>query len=337
MIYPKFIKEKGVIGVTAPSDGLSKDSDFDRLDNAKKKLLDIGIDIKETLNVRKSFLGRSSSAYDRARQLESLFLDDEVDVIVSAGGGEFMIEILSLLDYDLIKNNPKWFQGYSDPTCLIHVLTTKYDIATIYSNNIKVFGMEEWHKSLDDNISILRGNLIEQCSFDKFEKDKVKEITGFEMYNLSSGVYWKNLYDEDKINFRGRVIGGCIDVLSDLYGTEYDNTINFLEKYKSDGIVWYFENCYLSCEALTRTLWKFKESGYFEYTKGIIFGRSLSDMSFCGLNYEDTLKSFFEDMNIPVVIDADFGHVPPRVTIINGAIGEFSSCDGKGSIKFYLE
>jgi len=337
MIYPKFLNENSFIGITAPSDGLSKESDFLRLDNAKKKLNDIGIGVKETSNVRNSIFGRSSSDLVRAKELESLFLDEEVDAIICASGGEFMMEILSLLDFDLIKNNPKWFQGYSDPTCLIHTITTNLDIATIYSNNAKVFGMDVWHKSLEDNISILKGDLTLQNSFDKFEKDKVEEITGFEMYNLSSDVYWKNLYDEEEISFKGRMLGGCIDVLSDLYGTKYDKTIDFIEKYKSDGIVWYFENCFLNCEALTRTLWKFRDSGYFKYTKGIIFGRSLCDTSFCGLKYEDVVKEFFSDMHIPVVIDADFGHVPPRMTIINGAIGEIYSCGGKGNIKFYLE
>ena len=44
----------------------------------------------------------------------------------------------------------------------------------------------------------------------------------------------------------GRLIGGCIDVLKDIIGTKYDGTLDFIEKYKDDGIIWYFDNFALS-------------------------------------------------------------------------------------------
>ena len=45
------------------------------------------------------------------------------------------------------------------------------------------------------------------------------------------------------------------------------------EKYKNDGIIWYFDNCELSKEELIRTIWKLNELDYFKYAKAIIFGR----------------------------------------------------------------
>lgn len=85
--------------------------------------------------------------------------------------------MLSELDFNVIKDNPKWLQGYSDPTGLLFTITTNLDIATVYSDNFKTFGMEPWHKSLDNNLEILKGNIIEQTSFSKYEEDK-KLITG---------------------------------------------------------------------------------------------------------------------------------------------------------------
>ena len=47
----------------------------------------------------------------------------------------------------LIRNHPKWLQGYSDPTGLLFTITTNLDIATIYADNFCVFGMKPWYKS----------------------------------------------------------------------------------------------------------------------------------------------------------------------------------------------
>ena len=190
MIYPEFLKEKDTIGVTAPSDGITDEVKLKRLDNAIKNF-------EETPNVRCSFKGRSSSSKERASELESLYKDDNIKAIITSGGGDFLLEMLSEVDFNAIKDNPKWLQGYSDPTGLLFTITTNLDIATIYADNFKTFGMEPWHKSLENNLEILKGNIIEQTSFSKYEEDK-KLITGLEPFNLTKKVYWKNLNNEDR-------------------------------------------------------------------------------------------------------------------------------------------
>ena len=67
MIYPCFIKEKDKIGVTAPSDGITKQNDLKRLDNATKNFKNKNINILETESVRKSEKGRSTSKEKRAK------------------------------------------------------------------------------------------------------------------------------------------------------------------------------------------------------------------------------------------------------------------------------
>lgn len=334
MIYPKFLKSGSVIGVTAPSDGVSDSIDLVRLDNAKCNMNNFDFYVKETDNVRKSINMRSSSAKERALELESLFMDDKVDLIISACGGEFLMEMIPYLNYDIIANNPKWFQGYSDPTWLTYTITTNLDIATVYASNYKAFGMDDLHESLLNNIDILTGKEIVQTSFDKFESSKRESITGLEGFSLDENVNLKIITGEDSVFFSGRIIGGCLDVLGDIFGTKYDKTFDFISKYRDDGIIWYFENFSLSSENIIRLLWKFKNSGYFKYTKGIIFGRSCMYSSIFGTSYVDTIFSSLGDLNIPIVIDADIGHVAPRVTIINGAIADISCSNGKGSISF---
>ncbi len=336
MIYPEFLKEHDTIGVTAPSDGITDEVKLKRLDNAIKNFEDRSFIIKETPNVRCSVKGRSSSSKERAEELERLYKDDNVKTIITSGGGDFLLEMLSELDFNVIKDNPKWLQGYSDPTGLLFTITTNLDIATVYSDNFKTFGMEPWHKSLENNLEILKGNIIEQTSFSKYEEDK-KLITGLEPFNLTKKVYWKNLNNEEVINIKGRIIGGCLDLITELFGTRFDNTKAFLEKYKDDGIIWYFDVCELSSESLIRTLWKLKDNGYFKYTKGIIFGRSFIYNSYYDISYEETIYESLKDLNIPIIINADIGHVSPRMTIINGAIATITSSKGKGKIKFTLK
>lgn len=337
MIYPKFIKEQGTIGVTAPSRGITNELDLKRLESAIKKLNEKGFNVIETENVRTDNLGRSSSKEERAKQLESLFLDKKVDAIISASGGDFLMEMIPYLNYEVIKNNPKWFQGYSDPTWLTYTITTNLDIATIYSNNFKSFGMNPWHKSLETNVKILKGDLINQKSFEKYELYKKNQETGLEDYNLTEKVKWKIITGEKEVAIKGRMIGGCLDVINEIYGTNYDKTQEFLEKYQNDGIIWYLENYSLTSEDLTRVLWKLNDKGYFKYTKGIIFGRSLNYQSFYNLSFEETIKSSLKDLKVPIITEADFGHLSPRMTIINGAIAEIKVKDDQGEISFILK
>ena len=336
MIYPEFLKEHDTIGVTAPSDGITDEVKLKRLDNAIKNFEDRSFIIKETPNVRCSVKGRSSSSKERAEELESLYKDDNVKTIITSGGGDFLLEMLSELDFNVIKDNPKWLQGYSDPTGLLFTITTNLDIATVYSDNFKTFGMEPWHKSLENNLEILKGNMVEQTSFSKYEEDK-KLITGLEPFNLTKKVYWKNLNNEEVINIKGRMIGGCLDLITELFGTRFDKTKDFLEKYKDDGIIWYFDVCELSSESLIRTLWKLKDNGYFKYTKGILFSRVYACNSYYDISYEEAIYESLKDLNIPIIINADIGHVSPRMTIINGAIATITSSKGKGKIKFTLK
>ena len=336
MIYPEFLKEHDTIGVTAPSDGITDEVKLKRLDNAIKNFEEKGFIIKETPNVRCSFKGRSSSSKERASELESLYEDKEVNAIITSGGGDFLLEMLSELDFNVIKDNPKWLQGYSDPTGLLFTITTNLDIATIYADNFKTFGMEPWHKSLENNLEILKGNIIEQTSFSKYEEDK-KLITGLEPFNLTKKVYWKNLNNKDNLNIKRRIIGGCLDLITELFGTRFDKTKDFLEKYKDDGIIWYFDVCELSSESLIRTLWKLKDNGYFKYTKGILFSRVYACNSYYDISYEEVIYESLKDLNIPIIINADIGHVSPRMTIINGAIATITSSKGKAKIKFTLK
>lgn len=336
MIYPKFIKKNALIGVPAPSAGSKSPGKRNKIGNAKSNLEKLGYKILLSKNIFNNERGRSATAQKRAKEINDMFESKNIDMILCASGGDFLVEILPYIDFDIITNNPKLIAGFSDPTALLYPITTKYDIATIYGQNFSSFGTELLHKSQKDFLDIISGNLIEQHSYRLYEKDYQEKITGLENYNLTEKVYWHTL-DNNNVTLNGRIIGGCLDIISELAGTKYDGIDIFNQKYKADGIIWYFDNCELSKEETIRTLWKMGELGYFEYTKGVIFGRFGTDITYYDYDVKTCLEdSILSKLKIPIIYDADISHKAPCLTIINGALVKINVQDGKGTIAFKL-
>ena len=336
MIYPKFLKEGNTIGVPAPSAGIFEEVDKARYKNSKTQFEKLGYKIKWSENIYNSEKGRSAPAKTRAEELNKMFEDKSIDAILCATGGEFLVEILPYVDFEKMVDTPKWIEGFSDPTGILFPLTTKYDIATIYGNNFKNFGMEEHHLSLKQNLEIIKGNIVTQENYDMFEGERAPKVTGLEGFNLTDKVEWKSL-DGKPVHIKGRIIAGCFDLIVELSGTKYDGTKEFIEKYKNDGIIWGFDNCELSKEELIRSLWRLNELGYFKHTKAIIFGRCGIDTSYLDYDMENCLKdSVLDELNIPIIYDADISHKGPSMTIINGSIATINYADGKGDISFEL-
>lgn len=202
----------------------------------------------------------------------------------------------------------------------------KLDIATLYGCNAGSFNQTKLHQCLKNTLEILRGNIVEQKSFDFYQKDWLEETDG---YHLTEPVYWEDLNGE--VNIKGRMIGGCLDCLKDIIGTSYDYTKDFIERYKEDGIIWYFDVCELSVEVFYRTLFQMREAGWFQYIRGMVIGRvAVPSCFYKDFSYQDALKKLFPD--IPLIFNADIGHVPPKMTIINGSIAHITCKNGKGAI-----
>ena len=324
MIYPKFLKSGDTIGICAPSAGVGKKiNEFEKsLTNLKKE----GYEINETESVRNPYLP-SNLPNVRGEEFNQLVKDKNVDMIWCASGGEFMVEILEFVDEKAFAESPKWFAGYSDPTSLLFHITTNLDIATMYGNNAGSFDMTSLHPSLKNALSIIKGDIVKQESFEKCERERVDGLDG---YNLNTDVYWKT--PNGAVDIEGRLIGGCIDCLNSIIGTKFDGTSKFVEKYKEDGIIWYFDNFALKAEELFYALWNMKQAGWFKYAKGFVFGRTLFEGTMMDMTYEEAVQRAL-GYEVPIIMDADIGHVAPKFTIINGAIGHFKAQEGKGSLE----
>lgn len=324
MNIPDFIKKGDIIGVTAPSAGFTEQVDLTKLESAKFNLSEKGYEVIETENVRKCEKGRSSTGKKRAEEFLSLIRNEEVRYILSASGGDFLMEMLEYQDYELIKANPKWIQGYSDNTGLIYPITTICDMATVYSGNVGDYGMSLWHDGVKNNLKLLEGKNIEQKEFDLFENEYVKKVTGYEGYNLTDKVKYEFVSENKSENFTGRLLGGCLDVLIMLCGTKYDKTAKFVRKYKEDGIIWYLESFDLSSARIQCALWQLKEAGWFEGAQGFLFGRPCFFREEYETDFNEAVKTALDSLNLPIITGCDIGHRPPRLTMINGLIAEIS-------------
>lgn len=339
MIYPSKLEKDFNIGVTATSAGFDNEADYRRLDSAINHFDKIGYPVIATPNVRTCYRGRSSDAETRVKELLDLVRDPMIKVIFAVSGGDFLVEMLSFLDFKILKDNPKWIQGFSDTTGLTFTITTNLDIATIYSYNFSSFGMENWHKSLWDNLLILEGNDISQSSYELYQDGYFPRITGLEGFVLEKKIEWKSLMPKgvsniNEVNIRGRALGGCLDCLLNLVGTKFDKTVDFAERYNKDGVLWFLESYNLGSEAMIRGLWQLKEAGWFKNVTGFVFGRPAMYEMHYKISYAEAVYSVLGDMGIPIILDADIGHKPPQFALINGALATVSYKDKKGTIIF---
>lgn len=329
--YSEKLKSKDTIGICAVSDG----ANLEKIDIAISNFNKMGFNVVETESVRKSNKLVCTDGKKRAKEFMELWNKREVKYIISARGGEILMEMIPYLDEysNEIKNaSPKWVQGYSDPSLLLFYLTTKYNIATIHAENLSEFAMdlEHYDVALKNTINFLKENNDEfvQESFLKYQLKEFDE-GNFLGYNLTEKVEYKlfGSYDK-KIEITGRMIGGCIDVLSILLGTKYDYCKKFCSQFK-DGVIFYIDNCELSSVEFYRRLWQMREAGWFDNVNAFLIGRTFAGQSVLDFDYLDAINKALYDIGVPIIYDVDIGHVPPQLTIINGSYGKIQYDNGK--------
>lgn len=168
MNYPENLKIGDTIGICAPSDGISEPEKIEKLETAIKNLKQMGYKVIETESVRKSERGRSTSSKKRKEEFMALWKNDDVKLILYAGGGDFLMEMLDELDFKEIKKYPpKWTQGFSDITTISFLLNTICDIPSMYCDAVKDYAMKPLYKNLEDSFKIMSGENIIQNSFEK--------------------------------------------------------------------------------------------------------------------------------------------------------------------------
>ncbi len=122
------------------------------------------------------------------------------------------------------------------------------------------------------------------------------------------------------IRLEGRLIGGCMDCLVNLLGTEFDHVKEFNERYKDEKIIWFLESCDLNIMAIRRAIWQMKHAGWFEHVGGFLIGRPLcfGEEAF-GIDQYRAVTDLLAEYNVPVIMDLDIGHLAPMMPVVAGA------------------
>lgn len=345
MRYPEYLKDGGVIGLVAPSFGCTFEPYKSCLDAAIKRFEGMGYKIVEGPNCRRDDgIGISSTPENCGKELTDYYCSGDNDVLISCGGGELMCETLDYVDFEAVKKaDPKWYMGYSDNTNFTFLLNTICDTASIYGPCAGAFGMHELHPALEDAIKAFTGKLDKVSGYDKFELESLKdEEHPYAAYNLTETKELRLFMGENEMNrlpaFSGRLTGGCLDCLANLVGTKYDNVEAFNEKYKDEGIVWFLEACDLNVMSIRRALWNLDRAGWFKYAKGFIIGRPLAawKQELMGLDQYNAVTGILGKYNVPIVMDADVGHLPPAMPIISGAVAEVNCEESNVTLSYEL-
>ncbi len=338
MRYPDFLKDGDTIAFCAPSFGCNTEPYRSRFDSALETFAKMGYGLLPGPNVYAGDgTGISTAPEKCGREFTELYLSDASQALLSCGGGELMCEILRYVDFDAVRNaKPKWFQGYSDNTNLVFTLTTLCDTAAVYGPCAPAFGMRPWHPAINDSMALLRGEKLEFEGYDRYEGDpflekedplepySCTEERAIIAYDPKTGLYTEGrsaARTREEIQFSGRLVGGCLDILATLCGTAFDRTADFAERCRGEGVVWFLEACDLSVFGIRRALWQLKNAGWFRHVKGFLIGRPLAGREeLMGLNHIRAVTEALEEFGVPILMDTDIGHLPPMIPLISGSI-----------------
>ncbi len=157
LIKPKNLNKGDTIAIIAPSGEVN----IEKIKSAVQYFENKGYKVKLGANLSKCRNYLAGSDNERAEDLNNAFADKDVNAIVCARGGYGAIRLIDKIDFDIIKNNPKIFCGYSDITALSAMILKKTGLIT-YSgpmaqsdfsdNDINSFTEEKFFETLSSDL-----------------------------------------------------------------------------------------------------------------------------------------------------------------------------------------
>ena len=336
MKYPAPLAKGSKIAITAFSAGVPS-SLHARLDIVIENLKKQGFEVIEGECLRENKHHVSASAKKRAAEFMQFLCDDTFDAVIPPWGGEFAMDILPLLDYEKLKTvKPKWIFGYSDVSTILMTLMTRLGWITVHCSNLMDLHPNEQNPLISNTLKWLmqpQGVSFEQHSSTHFQLDgsAFSKDPNFTL-NTIEPTEWK-LSGNKQTAFSGHLMGGCFDTMMHLIGTEYFDIQYLHKKFKQAGLILYLENVEMPPTVFKRALQSLKYQGVFDLCNGVLIGRS-AVLDNCGndISVQDALIAVTNELNIPVVYDVDIGHLPPNMTLFNGAYAEVIVNGSKGKI-----
>ncbi|MBK7499373.1 MAG: LD-carboxypeptidase [Ignavibacteriales bacterium] len=302
VIKPPRLKAGDKIAIVAPGSYISEEE----LQDSIKNLNQLGFETTYSEKVLLQSGYFAGTDKDRAEDLMQKFSDKSVKGIICARGGYGCARILPMLDYDVIRSNPKVLVGYSDVTALLYGIYQKSGLISFHgpvgTSTFNDYSVNNFNKVL---INPERTNLFHNSTSGDDEN----------IYGITSIVKGKG---------KGRLVGGNLAIMVSLIGTEFDvdysNKIIFIEEIG--------EEPYRVDRMLTQMI----QSGKFIHAAGVMMGifrnceGKQKDPSFSKtFTLMEVLKDRLSSLKIPVVYGMSFGHVKDKFTIPFGSFAELDA------------
>lgn len=197
-----------------------------------------------------SFMAGKDEA--RARELVKMFADESVDAIFCSRGGYGAMRILDLLDFGVIKDNPKIFMGYSDITTLHTAIGQRTGLVTFHGPSIEGYAGDNPEKDPPEGKENIDRALKLLCTAEPWGK----------IENPPAGMLLRTVVPG---RAKGPLCGGNLSMLTHTLGTE--------DSIDTDGKILFLEDVYVSEYDIDRLLTHMHLARKFKNVKGIIFGQ----------------------------------------------------------------
>ena len=288
MIYGKALKPGATVGLIGASGAIRSQGTLEKC-VAETEKLGFRVKLGESCGQVYGYLSGTDEV--RARDLNNMFLDDEVDGIICLKGGYGVMRMLDLIDYDAIRRHPKVFMGYSDITALHIALLQKCGLATLHGP----MPASCWTGSDFDDFSrqsMLRA-LTETAPLGKIENPE-----GFPRTMVNPGVC------------EGMLVGGNLSLVVGLLGTPYE--------LDTKGRILFLEDIGERTYRLDHMLTHLRLSGKFDDCAGIVLG-GFTDCPIeypeFGLSLEEIVRDVVAPCGKPVFTGLQAGHCSPKITL----------------------
>ena len=284
MIKPKSIKVNSTIGVVSPSYWL----DENVLKNTAKFFTDIGYNIKISKSNSLQWGPFAGTPQERADDLHRMFADPKIDAVMCARGGYGANRVLPLLDYDLIRKNPKIFIGYSDITAYLTSITQKTNLVTFHGPMLTTY-KKSW---INYNYNLMNMVLTGENNINIEPPESLK--TRILKDGTASGPLW----------------GGNMSLLINRLGTS--------DALNTNGVILFLEDIDEYLYSFERMLVQMRTSGMFDQINGLIIGEleDIRDQEVrFGRNTDEIILDICGDLDIPIVSNFPCGHGKYQATL----------------------
>jgi muramoyltetrapeptide carboxypeptidase len=279
-IKPPALRPGDTVGIVAPAS------------NIKPDLLQAGCAALRELEYKpfylESILERdlyfAGSPARRMRELEEMFVRDEVRAIICARGGYGSNYLLDMLDLNKIKAHPKIFVGYSDLTSLLTYFADAAGLVTFHGPMLTKDFANPDGVDLDSWRHALNGS-----------SEWAPELDS-DVRSLVEG------------SAEGVLYGGCLSILVASLGTPYE--------IRTAGTILFLEDIAAKPFQIDRMLMQLKLAGKLADVRGIICGEMIDCTQTPdkdqGYTLEEVVLRVVGDLGIPVAYGLRSGHVSRR-------------------------